>query len=146
MGIFASMKISASALRAERARMDVITENIANVETTRTPEGGPYRRQQVVLSTWRRLGAPERMHGGRPAGAGWAGVRVAAIEPAAGELPRVYNPSHPDADEEGYVQMPNVDLPTEMADMIVAARAYEANAAAFRAGRDMVRSSLSILA
>ncbi len=142
MSIFTGMRISASALRAERTRMDVITENIANVETTRTPEGGAYRRQQVVLSTWsRRVGSPLGTRG-----RAYAGVRVAAVEPAPGDLPRVYNPSHPDADEDGYVQMPNVDLPTEMADMIVAARAYEANAAAFRAGRDMIRHSLSILA
>jgi len=114
------------------------------VETTRTPEGGPYRRQQVVLAS--RVGTI-----GGPPGFGWmssrcTGVRVVAVVPTQDELPRIYNPSHPDADEEGYVQMPDVNLPTEMADMILAARAYEANTAAFRAGRDMIRHCLSILA
>jgi len=144
MGVFTSMRVSASALRAERTRLDVITENIANVESTRTDEAGPYRRRQVVLRA-------AQMRAGRPFGArGTApphlGVRVVAVEEAEGELSRVYDPSHPDADEEGYVSMPNVDLPTEMADMLLATRAYEANAAAFRAGRDMLRQCLSILA
>ena len=133
MGIFTGLSISASGLRAERTRMDVITGNIANVETTRTPEGGPYRRRLVVLHS---VGAAD----------GEAAVRVAAVEPALDPLARVYRPGHPDADSDGYVLMPNVELPTEMADLIVAARAYQANAAAFRAGRDIIRQALSILA
>lgn len=138
MGIFDAMDVSASALQAGRARLDAITENIANVETTRTGDGGPYRRQQVVLSTV--------SVGGEGGASSLVGVRVAGIQPDASPLRRVYNPSHPDADADGYVLMPNVDLPTEMADMVLAARAYEANAAAFRAGRDSVRQALSMLA
>lgn len=141
MGVFDGMQISASGLRAERARLDVIATNIANVETTRTPEGGPYRRQQVVLVSWQPPALPGSVGGGGP-----TGVQVAAIEAATDPLPRVYDPSHPDADAQGYVLMPNVELPTEMADMIVAARAYEANAAAFKAGRELIRQALSILA
>ncbi len=138
------MRVSASGLRAERTRLDVISENIANVESTRGDEGGPYRRRQVVLSASRM--PPGRRFGARGIAPRRLGVRVVAVEPAEGELPRVYNPSHPDADEEGYVSMPNVDLPTEMADMLLATRAYQANAVAFRAGRDMLRQCLSILA
>lgn len=138
MGIFDGLQVSGSALRAGRMRMDVIAENIANVETTRTPEGGPWRRRQVVLRA-------QPVSDG-PGDISCSGVRVAAVEPDPGPMMRVHRPGHPDADAEGYVQMPNVDLPTEMADMMVAARAYEANAAAVRMGREMVETSLSILA
>lgn len=136
MGAFDALRVSGSALRAERTRMDVIAENIANVETTRTASGGPYRRRQVVLCA-------EQIGEGTVR---CTGVRVAAVETDDGSLMRVYNPGHPDADDEGYVELPNVDLPTEMADMVLAARAYEANAAALRSGREMIQSALSILA
>ena len=138
MGGFDALRVSGSALRAGRTRMDVIAENIANVETTRTAEGGPYRRQQVVLRA-EQIG--EAAASGR-----CSGVAVAAIQADDGPLMRVHNPGHPDADAEGYVELPNVDLPTEMADMVLAARAYEANAAALRSGREMIQSALSILA
>jgi len=134
VGIFTAMNISASGLRAERARLDVIASNIANVETTRTPEGGPYRRRQVILQS------PSQ-----PGGSG-AAVRVVAIQPALDPPTRVHMPGHPDADADGYVLMPNVEVPTEMADMVLAARAYQANAAAFRAGRELIRQALTILA
>lgn len=134
MGVFTGMSISASGLRAERVRMDVIASNIANLETTRTAEGGPYRHRQVILQSMT-----------HPGGSG-ASVRVVSVEPAPDPPMRVHMPGHPDADAEGYVLMPNVELPTEMADMILAARAYEANAAAFRAGRELVRQALTILA
>ncbi len=134
MSIFSALSISASGLQAERTRLDVIASNIANVETTRTPEGGPYRRRVVVLQT-----------ATQPQGTGIQ-VRVAGIEPAPEPPTRLYIPGHPDADADGYVLMPNVQLPTEMADMVLAARAYEANAAAFRAGRELIRQALSILA
>ncbi len=141
MGVFDALRVSASGLQAERARMDVIAENIANVETTRTPEGGPWRRRQVGLSAYQ-VGEAAPGAGG----SGCTGVRVAAIEPDPSGLPKLHNPSHPDADAAGYVEMPNVDLPTEMADMVVAARAYEANAVALKSGREMIRQAVSILA
>ncbi len=140
MGVFDSLRVSASGLRAGRTRMDVIAENIANVETTRSRDGGPYRRRQVVLAGQQVGGATPR------GGLQCTGVRVAAVESDDSPPMRLHNPSHPDADAEGYVLLPNVDLPTEMADMILAARAYEANAAALRSGRDMIRQALSILA
>ena len=133
MGVFTAMGISASGLRAERMRMDVTASNIANVETTRTPEGGPYRRRQVVLQSASGSSAA-------------VAVQVMAVEPEPGPPARVHMPGHPDADSEGYVLVPNIEMPLEMADLIVAARAYEANAAAFRAGRDLIRQALSILA
>jgi flagellar basal-body rod protein FlgC len=135
MGAFDALSVSGSALEAERTRMDIIAQNIANVETTRTAEGGPYRRRQVVL----RAEQPR-------AGDRCTGVSVAEVVPDGSPLTRIHRPGHPDADAEGYVQMPNVDLPTEMADMALAARAYEANAAALRSGRQMVQTALSILA
>ncbi|MEA3401038.1 MAG: flagellar basal body rod protein FlgC [Armatimonadota bacterium] len=138
MGVFGALRLSGSALQAERTRMDVIAENIANVETTRAGDGEPYRRRQVVLRTFQ--------VGRAPGGESLAGVRVADLEPDLSPLPRLHNPSHPDADPDGYVLMPNVDLPTEMADMVLAARAYEANAAAFKSGREIIRQALSILA
>jgi len=138
MGMFDSMRISGSALLAGRTRMDVISENIANVETTRTPEGGPWHRREVVLRA--------QQVGSGPAGVTCSGVRVASVEPSDDALMRIHNPGHPDADTEGYLLMPNVDLPTEMADMVLAARAYEANASALRSGRKMMQTALSILA
>jgi flagellar basal-body rod protein FlgC len=141
MSLFTGMDISASGLRAQRLRMDVIAENIANAEATRTPEGGPYRRQEVVLEasggTWRKtragLASPAR------------GVQVAEIVPDPTPPQRVYDPGHPDADAEGYVRMPNVNVPTEMVDLLAATRAYEANTAAFRAARDMEQGALELL-
>ena len=133
MGVFSAMGISASGLRAERVRMDVIAANIANAETTRTAEGGPYRRRQVILQSLSQPGAR-------------AAVQVMTVEPAPDAPVRVHIPGHPDADAEGYVLMPDIELPLEMADLMVAARAYEANAAAFRAGRELIRQALSILA
>lgn len=115
--------------------MDVIAENIANVETTRSDEGGPWRRRQVVLRA-KQVGATGRC----------SGVRVAGVEVDVRPPVRVYSPGHPDAGGDGYIELPNVSLPTEMADMVLAARAYEANAAALRAGREMIQSALSILA
>ncbi|MFW5867835.1 MAG: flagellar basal body rod protein FlgC [Armatimonadota bacterium] len=138
MSTFGALRVSGSALKAGRTRMDVIAENIANVETTRTPDGGPWRRREVVLRS-------QQVTDG-PTGVRCTGVRIAAIEADDAPLLRVHNPGHPDADAEGYVQMPNVDLPTEMADMVLAARAYEANAAALRSGREMLQTALSILA
>ncbi len=140
MGVFDALRVSATGLQAERTRMDVIAQNIANVESTRSQDGGPYRRRQVVLMAEQGSGSAtaERVT--------YTGVRVAAVEADPSPPMRVHNPGHPDADADGYVLMPNVSLPTEMADMVLAARAYEANAAALRSGREMIRQALSILA
>lgn len=132
MGDFSAIDVSASGLSAQRRRLDSIAENIANAETTRTESGGPYRRRQVVFEelATRELGRQ--------------GVRVSAVQ----EDPRpphlVYRPGHPDADANGYVAMPNVNLVEEMVDMISATRSYEANATALNATKAMARKALEL--
>lgn len=144
MNIFGSMAISGSALTAERLRLDIIANNLANANTTRTALGGPFRRQMVVLSPrgeqvqfrYPGLDAPEAFSG--------EGVRVAGIVEDSSPFRRVYDPGHPDADSAGYVLMPNVNVVTEMVDLMAATRAYEANVAAISAARSMAESALEI--
>jgi flagellar basal-body rod protein FlgC len=131
---FSALDISASGLYAERTRMDVIANNLANVNSTRTPEGGPFRRQLVIL---------KGMEGGALGSPG--GVRVAGVVDDPTPFPLVYNPGHPDADAEGYVQMPNVNVVEEMVDMITALRAYEANITAIDASKSIIGSTLDII-
>lgn len=127
MSTFSTLGISASGLTAQRARMDVISKNIANAQTTRTPAGGPYRRQHVVFAT-RRDG----------------GVEVVGVQESQGELPRVPNAGHPDADADGMVTMPDIDMVIEMVDMISATRTYEANIAAMNATKSMISRALDL--
>ena len=115
-----ALNISASGLSAERQRMEVVANNIANASVTRTPGGGPFRRQDVVFESV--LTGVES--NGDPR---FGGVRTVGVIADQSELPRVYNPGHPDADQEGFVTMPNVNLPIEMVNLITATRAYEAN-------------------
>src|SRR3954454_4919201 len=119
--LFAASAISGSGMSAERFRMEVIANNIANASATRSANGGPFRRQDVGFSEV--LGGAVRP-GGLPDLRGVEGVELVDDPP---ELPRVYMPGHPDADAEGFVHMPNVQLPLEMVNMMTAARAYEAN-------------------
>ncbi len=131
--------INASGLSAERLRMEVIGNNIANASTTRSPEGGPYRRREVIFSA----ALDDALDGST--GSGMRGVEVVGVQPDASELPRVYQPGHPDADDEGFVTMPNVSLANEMVDLITANRGYEANLKVLRSYRDMVQQALSLL-
>jgi len=148
MGYFDSLRISASALGAQRLRLDVIANNIANAETTRTAEGGPYRRQDVVFAAQGRTDFLPMLLAARRGqlapGSTGAGVRVAQIvadeEPGA----RVYDPVHPDADADGYVTMPNVNLVTEMTNMLSATRSYEANLSVVDAFQRMALRALDI--
>jgi flagellar basal-body rod protein FlgC len=150
LGWMDSMGISASGLTAQRLRMDVISSNIANAQTTRTPEGGPYRRQMVVLSpvyspnnfqdSLQQAMQPTSFTG--PSGVG-QGVAVAGVVKDNSPFQMVYDPSNPDA-VNGYVQMPNVDISTEMVDMVSASRAYEANVTAFDAAKQMTMTALSL--
>jgi flagellar basal-body rod protein FlgC len=122
VGLFGGLSISASGLTANNLWLDVIANNIANANTTRTPGGGPYRREDVVLAP-----VPQSFSGtlsGQMAASG-GGVEVRSIVRDPGPFPLVYDPSSPDA-VNGYVQMPNVDISTEMVDMITASRAYQA--------------------
>lgn len=141
MGFLGGMDISASGLTAQRLRMDVISENIANIDTTRTEGGGPYKRKYVVLQE--RTGGFSDLLDGAMQNAG-GGVRVSEVGQDASEGDLVYNPTHPDADEDGYVEMPNVEITQEMVDMISAYRSYEANATAFGAYKDMAVKTLEI--
>jgi flagellar basal-body rod protein FlgC len=130
---------SASALRVERTRIEVAVSNLANAESTRSAEGTPYRRRDVVLQADTNGSFDAAL--GR---AGAAGVTVAAVVEDATAFRRRYEPSHPDADADGFVQLPNVDAPQEMVDMLGAARAYQANLAAIAMIRDLVAKSLEL--
>jgi flagellar basal-body rod protein FlgC len=143
--LFAAADVSASGLAAERLRLEVVANNIANAFSTRSANGGPYRRQDVVFSAILNQqgvgGAAGR--GGKHASAG--GVQIAGIVDDMSDFHRIHNPGHPDADRDGYVTMPNVDLPVEMVNMITASRAYEANLRAMQFFRQMTEQSYSIL-
>lgn len=145
MSFLSSFNISASALTAQRMRLDVASENIANIETTRTEEGGSYRRKMVVLeeiednSFRKALLDAENNHE-----TSQGGVRVAEIIEDDSEFKRVYNPDHPDADDEGYVSMPNVDLIKETVDSMSATRSYEANITAYNSLKTMAQKALEI--
>ncbi len=133
MGNFSSIDISASGLIAQRIRLDTIANNIANANTTRTAEGGPYRRQEVVFRVHREEDAPASR-----------GVEVEAVVVSDDPPKMVYDPSHPDAGPDGRVALPNVNIVEEMVDMIAATRAYEANVTAVSAARSMVSKALEI--
>ncbi|MDR2101051.1 MAG: flagellar basal body rod protein FlgC [Treponema sp.] len=150
MGIFSSINIAASGLSAERLRSDVIADNIANASTTRTAEGGPFRRSRVVMRPrveepyWRSPFLPDMMDNGIG-----QGVRVVEVQKDYAAKNRlVYDPTHPDAIQTGpragYVEMPNVDIVTEMVDMIASSRAYEANAAIIDGSKAMFQRALEI--
>ena len=150
MGLFTSINIAASGLSAERTRADVISNNVANASTTRTTEGGPFRRSRTVMRPrtegpyWRSPFLPQGMDNGIG-----KGVRVSEIQKDyTTETRFVYDPTHPDAilsgRWEGYVEMPNVDIVTEMVDMIAASRAYEANASIIDGSKAMFQKALEI--
>ncbi len=143
MDLFTAMNTSSSALAAERTRMNLISSNLANVNTTRTPEGGPYKRKDAVF-----MATPVADGFGKTLD-GVAGKHLRAV--AVSEIvedknpPRMqYDPAHPDADPQGYVAMPNVNVVEEMADMITATRVYEANVMTAQAAKNMALKTLEI--
>jgi flagellar basal-body rod protein FlgC len=141
MNIFSSLRISGSGLSAERLRMDTIAANIANAETTRTPSGGPYRRKIVSFeeNLTRELNAQTNKYE-----SALKGVKASKISEDQSPLRKVYDPSHPDADLEGYVMMPNVNILNEMVDLIAASRSFEANVTAINAEKQMAMKALEI--
>lgn len=147
MALFNSLNISSSGMTAQRLRMDVISENIANVNTTRTSDGTPYRRKEVVFaekSSYPTFAQTLSTQMGADSVVG-KGVKVTQVtEDTETEMNMVYDPSHPDADENGYVTYPNVNTVTEMTDLIDASRAYEANATVFTASKNMALQGLQI--
>jgi flagellar basal-body rod protein FlgC len=164
-GIFSGLNISASGMRAERIRQNIISSNLANAETTRTDEGGPYRRQFAVFTAdsdkrdVRLLNQEPGLQGRstdkdhlpippedfpRDERFFGNGVSVSEIREDSRPPRLVYDPAHPDADEKGYVAMPNVNVVQEMTDMIAATRSYEANVTAFNATKSMMSQALSL--
>ena len=146
MSVFKSFGVNASGMAAERYRLDIISENIANANTTRTEEGTPYRRKIVTFAEKdvdaTSFGAIYAKARGYHTG---DGVKVTRVhEDTTTDLIKVYDPAHPDADENGYVMYPNVNTITEMTNMIDATRAYEANATAFSASKNMAQRGLQI--
>lgn len=146
MSIFSAFNVNASGMTAQRYRMDIISENVANAKTTRTQDGTPYRRKVVTFeqkgataktfSSF--LGQASNRYDGQ-------GVRVRKVsEDTWTQMNMVYDPSHPDADENGYVTYPNVNIVTEMTNLIDASRSYEANATAFNASKSMAMKGLEI--
>jgi flagellar basal-body rod protein FlgC len=139
MNFLLSLETSASGLYAQRKRMDIIAGNLSNIETTRTPEGGPYRRKMVVMSTnqpVRGFGDIYNML--------VEGVQIEDVVEDQSPFKKVYNPGHPDADDEGYLLKPNIDLVVETTNMMMARRAFEANIAAIKATRKMAIKALEI--
>lgn len=142
-GIFSAFRIATSALSGQRLRMDIIANNVANAETTRTEEDGPYQRQAVVFQAAEGertlpVNLPNQVR--EPV----RGLRVTEIIKDDSPGNRVYDPSHPDADEEGFVSYPNVNIVTEMTDMLSATRSYEANVTVFNALKNMALRALDI--
>jgi len=147
MSLFGGLEISASGLTAERLRMDVTAENLANAQTTRGADGQAYRRKEVVLQEAPgSFGASLSAAMGGSGNGSSGGVHVAGIvQDTTTPLKRVYDPGHPDADAQGYVSMPNVDTVTEMVDLISAQRAYEANVTAMQSAKQMFSRTLDLL-
>ena len=141
MDILTSMKISASALKAQRTRMNAIGTNIANIDTTRTPEGGPFRKREVIFQSNNKDFAGQLSSRQRD---GIAGVEVSQIRANTSPPRMVYNPGHPDADADGQVAMPDIDLMEQVADMMSATRAYEANVTVVRSAKRMALKALEI--
>ncbi len=149
MGLFTSINIAASGMSAERLRTDVISDNIANASTTRTQDGGAFRRSRVVLAQkdngidWRTPFVPDAIDRGPG-----SGVKVMSIEKDNSELRMVYDPTHPDAIQSGpktgYVEYPNVNIVTEMVDLISASRSYEANSSVIMGSKEMFMKALEI--
>jgi flagellar basal-body rod protein FlgC len=142
MGMFGAIDAAASGLTAERFRMDIISNNIANVNTTRTAEGGAYRRQMAVFAPRENATAfaqilSEKVDIGN-------GVKVVGITKDNSPTRKIYDPAHPDANRDGYVEMPNVNIVSEMVDMITATRAYEANVTTINAAKSMALKALEI--
>jgi flagellar basal-body rod protein FlgC len=149
MGMFTELNIAASGLTAQRLRMDLISSNITNATTTRTPEGGPYRRKRAIFApenvrtTYKSPATPDRIASGIG-----QGVRVVKIEDDEKPFRLVYDPTHPDAiqigEKKGYVEMPNVEIVTEMVDMISASRSYETNVMMINNTKAMFGKALDI--
>ena len=143
MDLMTSLEIGATALSAQRTKVNVISENLANSETTRTAQGGPYRRKMVIYGS--KAMEPDFRQTFEQASRKYTGVEVEEIVDSQENFRMVYNPAHPDADPQtGYVAMPNVDTLSEMADMMIAKRSYDASATVIKNTKSMIRQALTI--
>lgn len=144
MSFLNSIDVSASGLTAQRLRLDIISQNIANVNTTRTEDGGPYRRKAVIFEQRRAQRPFSKILSDTTENMAQGGVRVSRIEEDNRPFELAYDPNHPDANEEGYVAMPNVNIVEEMVNMISASRSYEANVTAMNSMKSMASKALEI--
>ena len=144
MSLFSLLSVSASGMAAQRTRAELVIQNLANSETTRTPEGGPYRRQDAVFESAPQI-SPFSVVFQTEMASGVNGVEVADIiqDPSEGE--KRYQPGHPDADAEGFVAYPNVNPAEDMVDLLSAQRGYEGNVAAMTAIKDMIQRSIDLM-
>ncbi|HXA05027.1 MAG TPA: flagellar basal body rod protein FlgC [Bryobacteraceae bacterium] len=143
MSLFSLLSVSASGMSAQRARAELLVENLANAETTRTPEGGPYRRKDAVFTTQPAespFSSIFESQLGRPDGVGVSEVVVDNSDPE-----RRYLPGHPDADKDGYVAFPRINPAEDMVDLMGATRSYQANVAAISSVKDMIQRSIDLL-
>ena len=138
MNFLQSLEISASGLYTQRKRMDIIASNLANIETTRTPEGGPYRRKMIVMR------AKPVTDFDRILDLQAQGVSVDGVVDDPGPFKKGFNPTHPDADKDGYLLKPNIDLLVEMANLLIARRAFEANVGVLKVTKQMAIKALEI--
>jgi len=141
--LFSSLSVSASGMAAQRERAELLVENLANAETTRTPEGGPYRRKDVIFAEDNSVGSFASEFNAA-IGAPLSGVMVSDRTVDTREPDRRYLPGHPDADKDGYVAFPRVNPAEDMVDLLGASRTYEANVAAMSAVKDMIQKSLDL--
>ena len=141
MSLFDSLSVSASGMAAQRTRAALLVENIANSETTRTPEGGPYRRKDAVFST----SSVGSEFASELESQMQTGVRVTSISVDQSDPERQYAPGHPDADADGYVSVPRMNPAEDMVDLVTANRGYQANVAAMSAVKDMIQKSIELL-
>jgi flagellar basal-body rod protein FlgC len=143
MNLLSAISVSASGMSAQRARTELLVENLANSDTTRTPEGGPYRRKDVVFASDPNATEFSSMFESQVNGSGM-GVRVAQVVTDTKEPERRYMPGHPDADSDGYVSFPRVNPAEDMVDLLGASRSYQANVSAISAVKDMIQRSMDL--
>ncbi|MDY0389315.1 flagellar basal body rod protein FlgC [Desulfobulbus oligotrophicus] len=143
MDIFTTFNIAASGLKAQTTRLNTISANLANAETTSTPEGGPYRKKSVVFQT-EPLSFKQHLHASVTGQTGIQGVKVAQIVEDTSPPQRIYDPAHPDAQEDGYVELPNISVLKETVDMMSATRSYEANTTIIKSAKRMALKALEI--
>ena len=145
MGFLSSLNVSVSGMTAQRHRLTTISENIANLETTRTPQGGPYRRREVIFAAVSndRTFEQELREQDRSLSDAIEVKVVGVVQDTRAPIVK-YDPGHPDSNEEGYVELPNINLMEEMANLMLASRSYEANTAAFNASKNMAQAALDL--